>query len=282
MALINYTSPNVNNTAASDAIKHFGQIGASGIFKIEGATLSSTNNNGLITFSKGYVSIQGRFLEMEQGTTFNVALTGGARGFVCIKYDWQLQEAVLINIEATDVYPVLTQSNMIASNDGEYYLPICKYSKTSTSLTLIDLEDEYYIEAYVDKLKSLEAKVDAMGFEEVTWANLNNVVTFNDNHEFFKFGNYVMVSFSVIMPTIASATYDLGTLDETFIPEITETLTVNSFSNSSGFYVDTLNFYGKNENVGYRGKVILKRELSATGAYTLPQFYQKTWWELEK
>lgn len=224
MALINYTSPNVNNTATSDAIKHFGQIGASGIFKIENATLSSTNSSGTITFSKGYVSIQGRFLEMEQGTTFNVSLTGGAYGYVCIKYDWQLQEATIINVEATDDYPTLTQSNMIATNDGEYYLPICKYTKTSTSLTLIDLEDEYYIEAYVDRLKSLEARVDAMGFEKLVF-DVSSPFTIEDDIEYFKFGKYVLFNFYITLPFGTSITantkYSMGKFAENYVPDST-------------------------------------------------------------
>ncbi len=173
MALINYTSPNVNNTAVSDAIKHYGQIGASGIFKIEGATLTATSNGGTITFGKGYASIQGRFLEMEQGTTFAITMSGGAYGYVCLTFNWQTEEASIVNIEGSTSYPSLTQDNMIASNDGTYQLPICKYTRTSTTITIEELEDTYYIEAYNDKLKNLEARVDAMGFEEFEIENLS-------------------------------------------------------------------------------------------------------------
>ena len=136
MAIVKVTFDAASVSSKTDAdINHFLTSGVSGIFYgILGRCVASVSNN-YISFQSGYVQAYGRRVYVESGTKIAVSLDGSAYGYVIIKIDLGNNTITLEKKEASSAYPTLTQNDLM--NGGLIYeFPLCRYTKTSTSITL--------------------------------------------------------------------------------------------------------------------------------------------------
>lgn len=131
---ITFDAASVSSKMDAD-INHFLTSGVNGIFYgILGRCQASVSNN-YISFQNGYVQVYGRRIYVESGTKISVSLDGSAYGYVIIKIDLGNNTITLEKKEASSAYPTLTQNDLM--NGGLIYeFPLCRYTKTSTSITL--------------------------------------------------------------------------------------------------------------------------------------------------
>ena len=140
---ITFDAASVSSKMDAD-INHFLTSGVSGIFYgILGRCQASVSNN-YISFQNGYVQVYGRRIFVESGTKISVSLDGSAYGYVIIKIDLGNNTISLEKKEASSNYPALTQNDLM--NGGLIYeFPLCRYTKTSSSITLDGNYDPPYI-----------------------------------------------------------------------------------------------------------------------------------------
>ena len=145
MAVVKITFDAASVSSKMDAdINHFLTSGVHGIFYgILGRCQASVSNN-YISFQSGYVQVYGRRVFVESGTKISVSLDGSAYGYVIIKIDLGNNVITLEKKEASSSYPSLTQNDLM--NGGLIYeFPLCRYTKTSSSITL----DSSYTPPYI-------------------------------------------------------------------------------------------------------------------------------------
>lgn len=136
MGLIKITFDGSNVTAKQDADINYHLTGlvAAGVIKGLGNMLSVSVSNNYITFRNGYVQIYGRRIYVEEGSQVYISLDSAKEGYVIIQVDLGTNNVSLTKVEGTTL-PTLTQQNL--HNGGTIYqMPIAKYSKTATSVTL--------------------------------------------------------------------------------------------------------------------------------------------------
>ena len=163
MSLIKITFDSASVTSKQDAdINHFLVDSQNGVFAwVLGRCLASYSNN-YITFQSGYVQVYGRRVFVEAGTKIGVALDKTAYGYVFIKIDLSDNSVTLDKRENTSTWPTLVQEDL--RNGGLIYeLPLCRYTKTTSSFTLdtsykVPTIVSSYIEAS-DLVDELETKI---------------------------------------------------------------------------------------------------------------------------
>lgn len=151
MGLIKITFDSASVTSKQDAdLNHFlankqnGRV--SGV--LNGVTPSTSNN--YISFTSGYVQVYGRRVYVEPGTKIAISLDGSAYGYIYIAFDLSNNTATLNKRENASSYPTLTQEDLM--NGGYLYeLPIARYTKTSSSLTL----DSSYTAPYIKTAETI-------------------------------------------------------------------------------------------------------------------------------
>ncbi len=187
MAIVKITFDAASVSSKMDAdINHFLTSGVSGIFYgILGRCQCSTSNN-YISFQSGYVQVYGRRIYVESGTKISVSLDGTAYGYVIIKVDLSNNAITLEKKEASSSYPSLTQQDLI--NGGlTYELPLCRYTKTSSSVTLDSSYDPPYI--YNDQTninnKAVQVKSDISSIYGSVWQSLYS----SKSGDIYKFNN---------------------------------------------------------------------------------------------
>ncbi len=187
MAIVKITFDAASVSSKMDAdINHFLTSGVSGIFYgILGRCQCSTSNN-YISFQSGYVQVYGRRIYVESGTKISVSLDGTAYGYVVIKVDLGNNAITLEKKEASSSYPSLTQQDL--TNGGLIYeLPLCRYSKTSSSVTLDTSYDPPYI--YNDQTninsKAIQVKSDISSIYGSVWQSLYST----KSGDIYKFNN---------------------------------------------------------------------------------------------
>ena len=153
---ITFDAASVSSKMDAD-INHFLTSGVSGIFYgILGRCQASVSNN-YISFQNGYVQVYGRRIFVESGTKISVSLDGSAYGYVIIKINLGDNSISLEKKEASSAYPTLTQNDLM--NGGLIYeFPLCRYTKTSSSITLDSNYDPPYI-------KNDQTKINEKGTE---------------------------------------------------------------------------------------------------------------------
>ena len=153
---ITFDAASVSSKMDAD-INHFLTSGVNGIFYgILGRCQASVSNN-YISFQNGYVQVYGRRIFVESGTKISVSLDGSAYGYVIIKINLGDNTINLEKKEATSAYPTLTQNDLM--NGGLIYeFPLCRYTKTSSSITLDSSYDPPYI-------KNDQTKINEKGTE---------------------------------------------------------------------------------------------------------------------
>jgi hypothetical protein len=158
MALVKLTFDGAINTAKNDAIFNYYLVNkVNGIFYDLGGKIYPSVANGKITFADGFVSIYGRRVYVEKDTSITVTLDSSAYGTVVIKVDTSANTVTLVLKEATNVYPSLTQTNLL-EEEGVFELPICYYRKTASSLS-IDTSQLVYISTNKDELQAAKSEI---------------------------------------------------------------------------------------------------------------------------
>lgn len=182
---ITFDAASVSSKMDAD-INHFLTSGVNGIFYgILGRCVASVSNN-YISFQNGYVQVYGRRIYVESGTKISVSLDGSAYGYVIIKIDLGNNTISLEKKEASSAYPTLTQNDLM--NGGLIYeFPLCRYTKTSSSITLDSTYDPPYIkndQANINS-KSVSVKNDISSIYGYVWQNYYSSVSSN----IYKFNN---------------------------------------------------------------------------------------------
>ncbi len=160
MAIIKLTFDGSLNTAKQDAyFNYYLTNQQNGIVKGLGNEAVATASNGTITFKDGFVSIYGRRLYVENGTSIKISLDSTKYGYVILKVNTAKNEATIETKEGTSlIYPTLTQQNLL-DDDGIYEQPICSYYKTSSSLT-IHANDVTYVRTFGELLSQLQTTLN--------------------------------------------------------------------------------------------------------------------------
>ena len=135
MGLKKLTFDDALNTAKDDAFFNWYLTGkTNGIFNDLGGKCKATSANGKITFQDGFITVYGRRVYVENGTSISVPLDSAKKGYVIVKIDTVNNEVTLALKEGdASNYPTLTQTNLL-EEDGIYEQPLCSYEKTTTSL----------------------------------------------------------------------------------------------------------------------------------------------------
>ena len=135
MGLKKLTFDEALNTAKDDAFFNYYLTGkTNGIFNDLGGKCKATSANGQITFQDGFITVYGRRVYVESGTSISVPLDSTKKGYVIVKID-TVNNSVTLALKEGDAsnYPTLTQTNLL-EEDGIYEQPLCSYEKTTTSL----------------------------------------------------------------------------------------------------------------------------------------------------
>ena len=154
------------NTAKTDALfNYFLTDCQNGIIEGVGNECTASSVESKVIFKNGFVSIYGRKIYIEEGTSIDVILDSDKKGYVIIKVDTSTNNVELKLKEGSNsAYPELTQNDLIA-DDGIFELPICSYSKTASSLTL-GKEKVTYVNLITSKINTaktdLITKIDAI------------------------------------------------------------------------------------------------------------------------
>lgn len=137
MAVTKLTFDGSLNTAKQDAyFNYYITNKQNGIVKGLGNECSCTASNGTITFKDGFISVYGRRVFIENGTSTKISLDSTKYGYVVLSIDTSKNEVTIVVKEGTSsAYPSLTKTNLL-DEDGVYEQPICSYYKTSSSLSI--------------------------------------------------------------------------------------------------------------------------------------------------
>lgn len=136
MSLVKITFDGSSVSAKQDADinHHVTGLVPSGIIAGLGGEAAVSVSNNYIAFRSGYVQIYGRRIYVEEGSSVYVSLDSTKYGYAIIQVDLTANTATLTKVEGSS-YPTLTQQDL--SNGGTVYqMPLAKYSKTVTSITL--------------------------------------------------------------------------------------------------------------------------------------------------
>ncbi len=147
MGLVKITFDGSSVSAKQDAdINHFlGGLVPAGIIRGLGDELQITSSNNYIYFKSGYVQIYGRRIYVEPNSNVYISLDSTKYGYVVIEVNLSNNTVTLKKLEtSSSSYPSLTQQNLL-SGGTIYQMPIAKYSKTTTSLTIQQF-DRVFIE----------------------------------------------------------------------------------------------------------------------------------------
>lgn len=145
-----------NVTSKIDAdLHHFLFSKDVGILKGLKQECSFTLANNTITFLDGYVSIFGRVVYIENQTTVSVTPDSIKFGYVVLSIDTTTNTAQIYVKEEAGTYPSLIQTDL-QSMDGVYELPLCAYSKTTTSVTLNTTFQRWLVESNKSRVETLE------------------------------------------------------------------------------------------------------------------------------
>lgn len=160
MAIIKLTFDGSLNTAKQDAyFNYYLTNKQNGIVKGLGNEVEPTASNGTITFKDGFVSVYGRRVYIENGTSIKISLDSTKCGYVVLKINTAKNEATIETKEGTSlIYPSLSQEDLLA-NDGIYELALCSYYKTSSSLS-ISTSENCYVRTFGEILNTVQASLN--------------------------------------------------------------------------------------------------------------------------
>lgn len=139
MSLVKITFDGSNVTAKQDADinYHMNGLVAAGVLKGLGGGVTASTSNNYIYFTSGFVEIYGRRIFVENNTQIYISLDSSKYGYVIIDVDLSNNSVTLTKAESSGNYPSLTQQNL-STGGTRYQMPIAKYTKTTSSLTLVN------------------------------------------------------------------------------------------------------------------------------------------------
>ena len=159
MGIQKITFDGANVTSKIDAdLYHFLFSSEVGILKGVKAECSFTLANNTITFQDGYIAIHGRIIYLENQTSIAVTPDSSKFGYVILGVNTQENAVTLYIKEAVGTYPVLTQTNL-QNSEGLFEYPLCAFSKTTTSVTLINEFERMMIKSDRSRINDLETKI---------------------------------------------------------------------------------------------------------------------------
>ena len=159
MGVQKVTFDGANVTSKIDAdLYHFLFSSDVGVLKYVKSQCSFTLANNTITFLDGYVAVYGRIIYIENQTTISVTPDSSKFGYVVLGVDTQANSVTIYIKEAVGTYPVLTQNNL-QSADGLYEFALAAYSKTTTSVNLINDFERQMITSDRKRDEELESKL---------------------------------------------------------------------------------------------------------------------------
>jgi hypothetical protein len=159
MGIQKVTFDGANVTSKIDAdLYHFLFSSDIGILKYVKSQCSYTLANNTITFLDGYVAVYGRIIYIENQTTVSVTPDSSKYGYVVLGVDTQTNTVSIYIKEAVGTYPVLTQANLQIT-EGLYEYALAAYSKTTTSVNLINEFERQMISSDRVRVEELESKL---------------------------------------------------------------------------------------------------------------------------
>jgi len=160
MGVQKVTFDGANVTSKIDAdLYHFLFSSDVGVLKYVKSQCSFTLANNTITFLDGYVAVYGRIIYIENQTTISVTPDSSKFGYVVLAVDTQANTVTIYIKEAVGTYPVLTQNNL-QNADGLYEFAVAAYSKTTTSVSLINDFERSTITSDRQRVNELETKIN--------------------------------------------------------------------------------------------------------------------------
>jgi len=159
MGIQKVTFDGANVTSKIDAdLYHFLFSSDVGILKGVKSQCSYTLSSNTITFMDGYVSVYGRIIYLENQTTVSVTPDSSKYGYVVLGIDTQVNTVSLYIKEAVGTYLVLTQTNL-QTTEGLYEYALAAYTKTTTSVNLINEFERVMITSDRIRVQELETKL---------------------------------------------------------------------------------------------------------------------------
>ena len=159
MGIQKITFDGANVTSKIDAdLYHFLFSTEVGILKDVKAQCSYTLANNTITFLDGYVGIYGRIIYIENQTTITISPDSSRFGYVVLGVNTESNTVSLYIMEAPGTYPVLIQSDL-HNSEGLYEFALAAYSKTTTSVNLINGFERQTISSDRQRIQVLESKL---------------------------------------------------------------------------------------------------------------------------
>ncbi|MFA5765993.1 MAG: hypothetical protein WC929_07630 [Bacilli bacterium] len=192
MGVQKVTFDGANVTSKIDAdLYHFLFSSDVGILRNVKSGCSYTLANNTITFLDGYVGIYGRIIYVENMTAVSVTPDSSKFGYVVLGIDTQANTVTIYIKEAVGTYPVLTQNNL-QNADGLYEFALAAYSKTTTSVNLINDFERQMITSDRIRVEELESKLKDFYYpQQLGLTKISNGV--------YRFGN---VNSAVLMESI--------------------------------------------------------------------------------
>ena len=210
MALVKITFDGSSVSARQDADINYHLTGlvSAGIIKGLGSELSYSISNNYITFQDGYVQIYGRRIYVEAGSQVHVSLDSTKYGYVIITINLSSNTVTLGIAETTSPsYPTLTQQNLHKSGTI-YQFPICKYSKTTTSLNVDSSFKRNYIETplsvaqscYNDSINYMDRRLSAYAIQAFNKYKVQLPLTEDQDYNLKKTLFIVKLKTSLVIP----------------------------------------------------------------------------------
>ena len=202
MGVQKITFDGANVTSKIDAdLYHFLFSSDVGILRNVKSGCSYTLANNTITFLDGYVGIYGRIIYVENMTVISVTPDSSKFGYVVLGVDSQANTVTIYIKEAIGTYPVLTQNNL-QNVDGLYEFALAAYSKTTTSVNLINDFERQMITSDRIKVEELESKLKDFYYpQQLGLTKISNGV--------YRFGN---VNSVILMESILYAVIENTTI----------------------------------------------------------------------
>lgn len=160
MGLVKITFDGSSVSAKQDADfnYHFADCKAAGVLKGLGGNCAVSTNSNYIYFQSGYIEIYGRRIYVENNTSIFITLDSTKYGYVCVTVDLDANSVTLEKIENGTTYPTLIQKNL-HTGGTKYQFPICKYTKTTSSLTIDPNFKPYYIETVETRVNNFASSL---------------------------------------------------------------------------------------------------------------------------
>lgn len=159
MGLQKVTFNGANVSAKMDAdLHHFLFSNQNGVLDGLKNSVTFTLANNTITFRDGYVSVYGRLIYIEEGTSINVTPDSIKFGYVILGVNTSDESVSLYIKEQSGSYPSLITTNLLTT-DGLYELPICSYTKTTTSVAIDKSFERSIVKSTKVLLFELEDKI---------------------------------------------------------------------------------------------------------------------------